>query len=373
MIGLILHRIKSCEATCNNRRVHLSGQAMPFFLIMIVVLVICWAMMLNIAKLLTDRMMMQNAADNAAISVAVCKARLLNKLGAINLLIACQLYGTEEGLTNYSTFGFTLPVILYGFCTQVGPADIELIKDTQQRVGSIADVPAAHGGYCTGIDYGYHTSSKCIDILKGLVHTGIMVQNALIKEFQIRAEFIANSIANKQELNSRGEYAGADYAAIVNPNCFLLQELKRNMNGVGYCETDTLCISIPPNPFLPDGAHIHTFWTKPETPTDDSGSWLYGDSETFSANQKITVMAVKNGSSSSNKGYPVFAKWLGIQWPTITTYASARVYNRSGPMFPLENGRPSDSISAVIKAYRHAQNGGWDAQLVPCDFMEIQH
>ena len=63
------------------------GQAMPYFFMMMVVLVLCWAMIVNIAKLVKDRMMMQNAADNAALSVAVYKARVLNKLGQLNFLM----------------------------------------------------------------------------------------------------------------------------------------------------------------------------------------------------------------------------------------------------------------------------------------------
>src|SRR3989339_34221 len=81
-----------------------SGQVMPYFLIMMVVLIISWAMLLNIAKLLRDRMVMQNAADNAAISVAVYKARVLNTLGKMNYLIACALYGGENGLLSYHEY-----------------------------------------------------------------------------------------------------------------------------------------------------------------------------------------------------------------------------------------------------------------------------
>ncbi len=354
---------------------------MPFFLAMIVTLIICWAMMLNIAKLVLDRMVLQNAADNAVMSVAVCKARLLNRLGQVNYLMACALYGSENGFGNYCNLGFTLPLVIYGVCFQVvpftpiAPADYELFEDTQQRVGCMGDVIAKHP-ICPGNEfYSFHSSDTCIKkFVKGVVHMGIIVQEALKLEFKIRANIIANSIATRQQINSQGENVGADYATVITPNSILLEELQRNMNGVGYCKSNVLCVSSPWCPGLPSGFHTHVFWTELEPPEKNEGSWLYADRECFDKNQKIILMAVKNGNSSSNRGFPLFARWLGIEWPTITTVASARVYNRNGPMFTLETkGSPSDQISPVIRAYKDAQYGGWDAQLVPCNYMEIQH
>ena len=157
------------EFIFRSRQKGSNGQAMPFFLAMIVTLIICWAMMLNIAKLLLDRMVLQNAADNAVMSVAVCKARLLNRLGQLNYLIACALYGTEEGIVNYCTFG--LAGGTYARCSQVGPGDFEVFpwNDTQQRVACIADC-ASHG-VCSGVDYGLNSSDRFVGYIRNLVKT----------------------------------------------------------------------------------------------------------------------------------------------------------------------------------------------------------
>ncbi|MDR3275013.1 MAG: hypothetical protein LBS81_03395 [Endomicrobium sp.] len=66
----------------NNR-----GQTLYYFLIFTVILVISWAMMLNIACLIRDRIRLQNEADYIALSIATYKARVLNFLGGTNYLI----------------------------------------------------------------------------------------------------------------------------------------------------------------------------------------------------------------------------------------------------------------------------------------------
>ena len=67
------------------------GQVLPYFLIMSMILVISWAMLINIAKVIRDRMILQNNLDNAVISVANLQARTLNLLGVTNHLIATVL------------------------------------------------------------------------------------------------------------------------------------------------------------------------------------------------------------------------------------------------------------------------------------------
>ena len=141
---------------------------MPYMLVMMVVLIISWAMMLNIAKLLTDRMMLQNAADNAALSVAVYKARVLNTLGYFNYLMACTLYDGEAGLAeakikggeplgavNYSGGGVFESA--YTLCMPIAiPVVINIIRnsDSQKEVASLLDTQ--HGIHCpVGIIYGF--------------------------------------------------------------------------------------------------------------------------------------------------------------------------------------------------------------------------
>jgi len=67
------------------------GQVLPYMLIMSIVLILSWAMMINIAKILRDKMILQNNVDNTAISIANLQARTLNLLGETNYLMATVL------------------------------------------------------------------------------------------------------------------------------------------------------------------------------------------------------------------------------------------------------------------------------------------
>jgi len=349
-----------------------SGQALPYMLVMMVVLIISWAMMLNVAQLLTDRMIMQNAVDNAALSAAVCKARLLNKLGQLNYLIGCALYGTEYGITNYNSYGVTGGV--YGICPQVvGAADFKCFTDTQKKIGSVLD--ASHSG-CTGMDNGSAESERIIVSIRNLVNGLIKVQDALIAQYRFEFDNPVLSANRMYKIAQRQDQINVNskikYIIVINPESLSLNDIVRNENGIDYCKTKSICISVPPNPITPAGIHGHAFWTADYV--HERKSWLYADQESFFRNQKIIVVAGSNNDSESTKGYPVFGKWIGLSWPAISVTAAAAVYNTQGPMFTVEQkGRPSDEISPVIKAYKRAEKGGWDAHLVPVEDLGIMH
>ena len=75
----------------NNR-----GQTLYYFMIFTLILVLSWAMMLNIAKIIRDRMNMQNAADNIALSIATHKARTMNLVAGLNYIMGITLaLGTD--------------------------------------------------------------------------------------------------------------------------------------------------------------------------------------------------------------------------------------------------------------------------------------
>ncbi|MDR3243872.1 MAG: hypothetical protein LBT79_03900, partial [Elusimicrobiota bacterium] len=67
------------------------GQTLYYFMVLILIVIISWAMMLNISMLIIERMKMQNEADNIAYGLAVQKARVYNTLGGINYLIGSVL------------------------------------------------------------------------------------------------------------------------------------------------------------------------------------------------------------------------------------------------------------------------------------------
>ncbi|MFC1501665.1 Tad domain-containing protein [Elusimicrobiota bacterium] len=399
---------------------HSRGQTLPYMLAMMLVLIICWSMLVNIAKFLNDRMMMQNAADNAALSVAVYKARVLNELGRLNYLLASTLYDGKAGLTaallgeeplgifNYDgKFSFSLSSMIRTISSTDALSIITLLKDSfsdggpvriprysgpyntcaakfrpispavvippfflvrrmsdydsQEQIACISDM---YNGRCSGtltrIDLS--GNNRGVEFIRKTVDAIIAAQKSFSTPFPPLALKYANDIGKRQQVNSRGEFCGADFV-VVSPASLSLG-LKRNENGIGYCKTKHLCVSLPGTPVYPPGTHTHVFWS--DEYKKGKKSWFFADNRTFSKYQIIKVLAVKRGNSDSNRGYPVLGRWLGIRWPDIVTSASAATYNTTGPMFPVEDaGDPSNQISPVIGAYLQARHGGWYAHLIP--------
>jgi len=322
------------------------GQAFPYFFMMTIVLVICWMMLINLGKLVKDRMMMQNAADNAALSVACYRARVLNKIGQLNFLIACALYGTEYGVSNWHVFGAWA-----GPFGTPHPAIYvpECLIDNQKKIAAVGDLLlASKPTPCPGTGGGSGESSQIISGIRNLVKGMVTAQDSLRLPYPGLATIYANKIAKRQEINANGDECGADNVIILK----------------------AWWLSIPPIPIvLPQGLHLHFY--QPKNYADEKKSWMYADKDEFNKNNKIVVIATKNSGSSSNKGYPFGAWFFNLtDWPSIRTIAAAGVYNASGPMFVFKE---EDKISPVIKAYRKAEKGGWDAHLVPVGGYGVRH
>lgn len=66
------------------KRKNQRGQIAVLAALSILSLAMLWMMAINIGKIISDRIMMQNAADNAAYSAATLRAQALNQLGASN-------------------------------------------------------------------------------------------------------------------------------------------------------------------------------------------------------------------------------------------------------------------------------------------------
>jgi len=67
-----------------NRLKDEKGQILPFVALTLLALVMFWMTVVNVGKMIRDRIMLQNAADAAAQSAACVKARMLNSIGRIN-------------------------------------------------------------------------------------------------------------------------------------------------------------------------------------------------------------------------------------------------------------------------------------------------
>ncbi|MFH1367820.1 MAG: hypothetical protein ABII64_01710 [Elusimicrobiota bacterium] len=357
---------------CRNPR----GQVLPYALVMLLVLIMCWAMMLNIAKLTADRMITQNAADNAAVSAAVYRARALNTLGLMNNAIGALLYGGNDAVTSFCwTYhkycvsvgltglpaGAAIPLFPMG---GLNPGDLpgEYAEDNQKKVAGYFDT------------YGSNDHLQ-VRLIKTAVEQLSKTQQLIAKTiYPVKVRLLANDIGKRQEKNRAGEYSGADLTYIARGTSL---GLKTNTNGPEYHRSKKLGW---PESFLIKGA-INTLIALTGTPVEikeiyqaerwssGNSSWLYADKEEFDKNHKITVICERQ-----EKGYPLLAGWFGIKWPSIKTIAAAGTYNTAGPMFPVEtNEKPSDAISPVIREYQKAEDHGWDAHLAPVKQMGILH
>jgi len=280
------------------------AQSLPYFMIIILTLVAAWAGIINIAKILHDRMLAQNAADNAALAVAQYQARVLNVLNYLNNSIGTALAA--------GAYPMLTPIALYNQHYVGHPND------------SICKKPAGL------FAYEKHEESRSVDALANLVKSCSEAQEMLVKMYPVVAQLLANEVAARQEYNSDDEKTGADMA-VVFP--LFIEGLKKNDLEVKYFKT--VCHEV--NWFIgfpPKQKHAHIFL--PEEYKTQKVSWYYiEDKNKFASNRKVTVSVMKKRP----EGYPVFGSLLGIKnnpWVVMPAVASAGVYNPHGPSFPLE-------------------------------------
>jgi hypothetical protein len=356
---------------------------------MIFILIVSWAMIINTAKLLRDRMLMQNAADNAAISLSVHKARALNTLGLLNYAIASALYGPETGpfagYLSYYQYGVTFSFTGSPAKPKIPLPDLFSLSKMPLPCYPMGGIPPGSDGPGYKAVDDQRTVAAYLDIARGdgtshikdirlLVDRLAGVQDYIAAPFKSNApmQLLARAIGRRQERDSSGDFTGAD-AVVVSRGIAL--GLRRNANGVGYHrsqKSDGIGMTVTKgaiNAFLIMvlGSPVTIDEIYEAVPFNTGKrSWLYADRAEFDRSQKIVVHAAKFPGSGSNRGYPIFGSWLDLSWPAIETAAAAGLYNTGGPMFPLEDGgRPSDRISPVLREYRKAKYHGWDAHLVP--------
>lgn len=294
---------------------------------MMVVLVMSWAMIVNIAKLLRDRIMMQNAVDNAAYSAAVYRARTLNLIGQLNELMASTLAA--------GAFPALVPVPLYS-CSFVG--------------GSPPKLPYPFCDYCCRGGLGeYHVDYGGVVRLRSIVNRIRQFQKGLVAAYVPVSVRLVREVGRRQEANAAGEYTGADVTVVVPGH--MASSVIRKISGGGSSPslTDTLS-SASPEKLLGlrrIGQKItyyktinigiwyfgHHHFVLPRQWCKDDVAWYRMDNSFHQ--QKLIAIAVKKPQSPSNRGYPWFGRFIGLSsWPPIITVAAAAVYNTAGPMFP---------------------------------------
>jgi hypothetical protein len=261
------------------------GQTLYYFLVFLIILIISWAMMLNIAYLIRNRMQMQNEADCMALSLATYKARVLNFLAKTNYMIGSVL--------SLST----------------NPRMIQLSSYSSDKIGGW---PAS-------------MAPSCENPMSDIVHDAINVgrNNSVEKTKQI-----IETLQKFQDIAIKS-YLTYHYSMLINKkyNVLLLPikpeknlGLKRNSKGIQYYSTKSYCYYIDPT------THFH-FLIRSKYKKSKYSWFVQGDKF---YNQKIKVILRQKRANKK----PLFSKFLNIQYPEVIIYSAASPYNIKGTMFP---------------------------------------
>lgn len=280
------------------------GQVLPYFLVMSVILLLSWAMMINIAKILRDRMILQNSVDNTVLSIATLQARTLNLLGATNNLMSVIL----------STASFPKIAMFPTF-------------STDRIAGSM--IPGPFCDYkCSGSSGAISEQYSGVLRMKRAVNAIQKFQDAVISAYMANQLIILKAVPAENDMvlvapSRFFKKNGLTNLSITDPKIWL--GLKRNTKGITYYKTVNYCIDFK-------SKHYHIVDAKPYT--KDKVSWYLRDKNFY--DKKLIAFGTKFSNSKSNSGYPLLAGMAGIKFPTLTAVASAGVYNSKGAMFPDE-------------------------------------
>ncbi|MCL2484830.1 MAG: Tad domain-containing protein [Endomicrobia bacterium] len=299
----------------NNR-----GQTLYYFLVFTLILVISWAMMLNIAKLIRDRMAMQNAVDNAALSLAVHKARTMNFVGNVNYLIGSLLsLGTDPFLVQMPSYNTD---IIAAYITGDLASGFHKEKDE--------DVARLKGWV-----------DKLQDLQEEALELHLAYGKAIFTENLFKGYFLKMPGAYSDfSLESAEKYFG----------------IKRNKKGIKYLKTvnttiNKIHIVYNPYPAFADSAlqdvlkdifpaakvlselgNLYNEYVPKKKHYEKPYSWYVVDEENF-YKQKIKISMTKYKEDKSDK--PLFSGLLKIVYPqAMTVYSAAAIYNTKGTMFP---------------------------------------
>ena len=295
----------------NNRK----GQVLPYMLVMSLILILSWAMMVNIAKLLRDKMILQNYVDNTMISVANLQARTLNMLGTTNHLMATIL----------STSSYPIIAMFPSFSTdKVGGSMIP---------GPFCDY------YCPKVGAAVNERYSGVLKMKKLVNSIQQFQDLLLTNYMVQSSLLLSKIPDKdyKVLVAPSRYAkGTNFLNfnITDPKVWL--GIKRNTKGITYYKTVNMCVEV-------QAKHYHI--VIPRQYMKDNVSWYVQNNDFY--DKKLIGIGIKTPSKSNM--YPLFKNIFDINQPTIYCLGAAGLYNTKGEMFP-EKEDTSTGLSYVVAA-----------------------
>ncbi|MDR1943169.1 MAG: hypothetical protein LBQ04_03555 [Endomicrobium sp.] len=276
------------------------GQTLYYFLILTVILIISWAMMLNIACLIKDKIRLQNEADCIALSLATYKARVLNFLGGTNYLIGEVLsLGMNPRITQLVSYSTDM---IGGFPATMKPSFESHLSDLKHET------------------FG-HKNDEGVRKIKYIIDTIQKIQDLAIKSYYAYHYSILSSNIFK------------DYNVLLFPSRPEKNlGLKRNSKGINYYSTINLaCI------YLDASMHFHILSRNKYK--QSKYSWFVEGEKFYE--QKVKVVLCKK----IGKRRPIFSKFLGIHYPQVMVFSAASPYNVKGSMFP----KTEDTFTGATK------------------------
>ncbi len=291
------------------------GQVLPYMLVMSLILILSWAMLINIAKLLRDKMILQNYVDNTVISIANLQARTLNILGTTNNLMATIL----------STASYPAIAMFPNF-------------STDKIAGSMIPGPFSDY-YCPKAGFAVNEKYSGVLKMKKLVNSIQQFQDILLKNYMVQSVMLLNKIPDKnfKVFVVPSRYAkGINFAGfnIVDPQVWL--GVKRNYKGITYYKTDNFCIDFK-------AKHYHI--VLPIQYMKDKVSWYVQDKDFY--DKKLVAVGVK--VTEKDDFYPLFKNIFDINMPILYCFGAAGLYNVKGEMFP-EKEDTSTGLSSMVAA-----------------------
>ena len=293
----------------NNRK----GQVLPYMLVMSLILILSWAMMVNIAKILRDKMILQNYVDNTVISIANLQARTLNILGVTNHLMATVL----------STASYPAIAMFPSF-------------STDKIAGAMIPGPFCDY-YCPKAGFAVNEKYSGVLKMKKVVNSIQQFQDLLLTNYMVQSSLLIEKIPSKDYkifvIPSR--YAkGANLLNfnIIDPKVWL--GIKRNTTGITYYKTANYCIDFK-------AKHYHI--VLPKQYMRDDISWYVQDNDFY--DKKLVGIGIKN--PSKNDFYPLFKNVFNINMPTLYCLGSSGLYNSKGAMFPEKEDK-STGLSYIV-------------------------
>jgi len=299
------------------------------------IVVLSWAMMLNIAKLIRDRMVMQNEADNAVLNLATHKARTMNFVASMNYLIGTVLslgmepnwvqipyYSTEKvGSYVYGDLG-------NGFDQKKGDG-AGMLKDIVNGLQKAQDVALYN-------EEAYNLFVWIELAEKGYYMDPLGIPTDMEKYLGIKRNTKGITYIYTYSTTVKG--IRIVYNPLPNFGQYEMDEMSGESNSQGDWGTVKKILS----PITTVGKLIGRGSTV-EYKHDDY-SWYVADKDNIS-NQKIRMTIIKLASDSDR---PLFAKLLGISYPIMVANSAAAIYNTKGTMFPSKEGTNTGVTDAPL-------------------------